>query len=283
MALALHKIWVIAWPYILTAVVVYAGLAAILSIFQAKFIYFPQSSIDATPNYIGLEYEAVQFETSDGIRLCGWFILNEKARAVVLFCHGNAGNISHRLESIQIFHKLGLSIFIFDYRGFGQSQGTPSEQGTYLDAEAAWRFLVEKKQIDPAKILIFGRSLGGVVATYLAQHHIPKVLIIESTFTSARDVAAKIYPFLPVGLLLRFKYNAEEYIRQVNCPILIIHSRDDEIIPFNHGSKLFETANAPKEFLKIRGSHNDGFYVSGKLYEEGLDKFIFQNLTTSLY
>ena len=273
--IALQKIWAVASPYILTAIFVYACLVAILSIFQAKFIYFPQRQLDATPEAIGLVYETVHFETSDGIKLSAWFIPAQNARGVVLFCHGNAGNISHRLDSINIFNRLGLSVFIFDYRGFGQSQGATTEQGTYLDAEAAWDYLIKKKQ---QNIFIFGRSLGGAIATWLAQHNTPTALIIESTFTSTRDVAAKFYPFLPVRLFLRFKYNAKKYIQQVNCPVLIIHSRNDELIPFNHGRQLFETANEPKEFLEIQGSHNDGFYVSGKLYQEGLDRFISQQI-----
>lgn len=198
----------------------------------------------------------------------------EKPRGVVLFCHGNAGNISHRLDSIRIFHHLRLSTFIFDYRGYGTSEGKPSEKGTYLDAEAAWHYLIEKLHVPSTRVILFGRSLGCAIATRLAQDHTPKALIIESTFTSIPDIAADIYPFLPVRLLARFDYNAMEYIKRVNCPVLIIHSRNDDIIPFRHGRQLFEAASKPREFLEITGTHNDGFMASGKSYEEGLDLFL---------
>lgn len=259
-------------------VAAYVGFAVILMVFQSRFIYFPERRIYATPDEVGLSYEPVRFEASDGVGLAGWFIPAEKPRGIVLFCHGNAGNISHRLESIQVLHRLGLDTFIFDYRGYGQSGGRITERGTYRDAEAAWRYLVEDRQIDRTKIVIFGRSLGGTIAAWLAQDHTPKALIIESTFISVRDIAAQLYPYLPVRLMSRFNYNAVDYIRGVNCPVLIVHSRDDEMIPFSHGEKLFEAANEPKEFLEIRGSHNEGFIVSAQRYHDGLDSFISEHL-----
>jgi len=201
-----------------------------LFVFQSRYIYFPERILLANPGSVGLDFENVSFETEDGVRLSGWFILKENARGVVLFCHGNAGNISHRLESIQIFHRLRLSVFIFDYRGYGQSEGRPTEQGTYADAKAAWRYLVEERRINPNEIIVFGRSLGGAVASQLAQSHAPGALIVESAFTSLPDIAATIYPYLPVRLLLRFKYNTVEYITKVGRPVLVVHSRDDEII-----------------------------------------------------
>jgi len=197
---------------------------------------------------------------------------------MVLFCHGNAGNISHRLESIEIFHRLGLNIFIFDYRGYGQSEGKPTEQGTYEDASVAWRYLTQQRQVNPNEIIVFGRSLGGAVASWLAQSHSPGALILESTFTSLADIAASLYPYLPVRLLLRFKYNTAEYLGKVNCPVLIVHSRDDEIMPFSHGCRLFEMASEPKKFLEISGTHNEGFIISGKDYEKGLNAFILEHI-----
>ena len=247
---------------------------ALFYIFQSHYIYYPERDLQADPGTIGLQFDSVCFETANGVNLSGWFIPSDGARGVILFCHGNAGNISHRLESIQIFHRLGLDVFIFDYRGYGQSEGKPTEQGTYEDAKAAWRYLVEERQLAPADIIVFGRSLGGAVASWLAQSHTPGVLILESTFTSLRDVAATLYRYLPVRLLLRFQYNTAEYLDRVNCPVLIVHSRDDEIMPFSHGWQLFEVAREPKEFLEITGTHNEGFMTSGKHYEEGLNAFI---------
>ena len=253
---------------------VYVAFAGLVFIFQSSFVYYPESTFSANPSNIGFSFENVSFETTDGVKLSGWFIPCDGARGVILFCHGNAGNISHRLDSIEIFHQLGLDIFIFDYRGYGQSEGKPSESGTYRDVEAAWQYLIKERQCMRDKIIIFGRSLGGAVAAWQTRNHKPGALIIESTFTSVPDLGAKVYPFLPVKLISRFKYDTEGYLEGVNCPVLIVHSPDDEMMPYKHGQRLFEAANEPKEFLKISGSHNEGFIISGKLYEEGLDAFI---------
>ena len=217
-------IWIII--IIAGAYLIFVGF---LFIFQSQYIYFPERTLSADPSSIGLHFESVSFETVDGVKLSGWFIPSESAKGVILFCHGNAGNISHRLESIQIFNRFGLDIFIFDYRGYGQSQGKPSEQGTYKDAEAAWRYLIEERQVLPNEIIVFGRSLGAAVASWLAQSHTPGALILESTFTSLADIAATLYPYLPVRLLLRFEYNTAEYLGRVDCPVLIVHSHDDEM------------------------------------------------------
>lgn len=253
---------------------VYVIFTGFLFIFQSHYIYYPVRALSTDPSSIGLNFESVSFETADGVKLSGWFIPRKNARGVILFCHGNAGNISHRLESIQIFHQLGLGVFIFDYRGYGESQGKPTEPGTYRDAEAAWRYLTEERQIDPNQVIIFGRSLGGAIGAWLAQHHTPGALILESTFTSLPDIAARVYPYLPVRLLLRFRYNTAEYLGRVNCPVLIVHSRDDEIMPFRHGQRLFGIAKEPKKFLEITGTHNEGFITSGKRYKDGLNAFI---------
>ncbi|MBA7648620.1 hypothetical protein ES703_56408 [subsurface metagenome] len=265
------------WIIIIVASV-YVLFAGFLFIFQSHHVYYPEHIISANPSNIGLEFESVSFETENGVTLSGWYVPRENARGVILFCHGNAGNISHRLESIRIFNQLGLDVFIFDYRGYGQSEGKPSEQGTYEDASAAWRYLTQQRQVNPNEIIVFGRSLGGAVASWLAQSHSPGALILESTFTSLPDIAASLYPYLPVRLLLRFKYNTAEYLGKVNCPVLIVHSRDDEIMPFSHGRRLFEMASEPRKFLEISGTHNEGFITSGKDYEKGLNAFISEHI-----
>ncbi len=266
------------WSVVVILVGSFLCLALILTVFQSRLVYFPERAIAATPDLMGLSYEVVEFDASDGVKLSGWFVPAEDRRGVVLFFHGNAGNISHRLESIDVFHRLRLSVFIFDYRGYGQSEGRVTEKGTYLDAEAAWRYLLDERQVDPGEIYIFGRSLGGAVGSWLAQDHTPRALIVESTFTSIPDIAAQLYPFLPVRRLARFRYSAIDYVQQVSCPVLIVHSRDDEMIRFSHGRKLFEAANEPKQFLEIRGSHNEGFITSAKLYVDGLDSFISKHV-----
>jgi len=253
---------------------VWVLLSLLLYLFQPKFIYFPQSEIDYTPDMAGLPYEDIYFKTEDDVLLNGWFIPVEDAKNTLLFFHGNGGNISHRLESLKIFHEIGLSVFIIDYRGYGQSQGIPSEQGTYRDAEAAWQYLAETRGISDEDIIIFGRSMGGAVATWLASRYTPNLLILESTFTSIADVAKHYYPYLPTHLLTRIKYASVDRIKDIHSPILISHSQTDEIIPYKYGRALFEKAQAPKIFLELKGGHNDGFITTGPSYIQGLENFI---------
>jgi fermentation-respiration switch protein FrsA (DUF1100 family) len=257
-----------------TAALVYGVILVFVFLFQSSLIYFPVSSVNTTPKEIGLSFEEVRLKTEDGVELSGWFIPAEGQRGTVLFCHGNAGNISHRLESIRIFNDLGLSVLIFDYRGFGKSEGSISEEGTYLDAEAAWKYLVDDRHIDASRIILFGRSIGGAVAAHLGTDHHAAALILESTFTSMTDLGVQIYPYLPIRILLRYNYDTSAYLKQIGIPLLIIHSPDDEIIPFSHAKALYETADKPKELLRISGDHNSGFYISGMTYAGGIDRFL---------
>lgn len=237
-------------------------------------LYYPTKQIEQTPAAIGLLFDEVTFKTADGIAISAWYIPAPDARAVLLFCHGNGGNISHRLDSIRIFHDLGLSVLIFDYRGYGKSNGEPTEKGTYLDAEAAWNFLVTGKGVDPTRMVIFGRSLGSAVAAELATKKKAGALIIESGFTSIPDLGRKYYPYLPVSLMTRFHYATIDKVSGLGLPKLFIHSPGDEVIPYDQGQKLFARAAEPKEFLKLRGDNNEGFLQSGELYINGLNQFI---------
>ncbi len=262
---------------ILTAAGVYALIVLLLFLGQARLLYFPNvptRALGPGPDSIGLAYEAVEIITEDGIRLDAWEVPASEPRGVVLFFHGNAGNISHRLDSLKIFHDLNVSTLIFDYRGYGRSGGKVSEQGTYRDAEAAWRYLTKQRRIPSSQIVLFGRSLGAAVAAYLASQQRPAALIIESGFVSVPELAAQIYPWLPVRWMARFKYPIREYLDKVSLPVLIVHSRDDEIIPYAQGTSLFEGAHEPKHFLELRGGHNDGFLVSGRHYFNGLEMFL---------
>jgi pimeloyl-ACP methyl ester carboxylesterase len=254
-------------------IAVYVGLTAYMFVFQARYIYFPWAEIQATPADINLDYEDVWLDTADGGRVHGWFIpaKAEKARGCVLLCHGNGGNISHRLTSIAIFHELGLATFLFDYRGYGQSPGRPSEKHTYADAEAAWNYLVSEHQFAPHEIVLFGRSLGGAIAAHQASKQPPGLLVLDSSFTSIVDMGRELYPYLPVGLLARYRYNTRQYLRQVKCPVLIIHSREDEMINFQHGLALYEAAPEPKRFIEIRGGHNTTLDITGQAYVEMLE------------
>ncbi len=259
---------------LLVCLLCYLALLLFVFLLQKQMVYFPSRGIGSTPSVIGLPYREVAFKTSDNLLLSGWLVGDDKSRDVVLHCHGNAGNISHRLDSFFIFNRLGLNTFIFDYRGFGRSQGSPSEKGTYLDAEAAWQYLTETGHIPPGRIILFGRSLGGAVAARLATKVKAKALILESTYTSVPDLGADLYPFLPVRLLSRFQYNTRAILHKIDVPVLIIHSPQDEIIPFSHGEALFEAAKEPKQFLKISGSHNEGFINSIEIYMDGLKEFL---------
>jgi hypothetical protein len=244
----------------------------------SQAVYHPSKEIRGTPADLGLFYEWVALETADGARLSAWWVPAGSPRGVLLFCHGNAGNISDRLDSIRIFNRLGLSVFIFDYRGYGKSSGHPSEQGTYRDAEAAWNYLIQVRQKDPREIVVFGRSLGGSIAAWVSQVYKPQALILESTFASLREAARDRMPGIFVRLLVPDQYRTLLYLTSVHCPLLILHSRGDEVIPFRHGEALYAAANEPKELVEIHGSHNQGFLESQPYYEAALDSFLSKYL-----
>lgn len=253
---------------------IYVSLGGLLYLFQSRLVYLPWRDLEATPVEVGLSYQEVDFATADGVLLQGWLVPAELPRATVLFCHGNAGNISHFLAPIQVFHSLGLSTLVFDYRGYGKSQGRPTEQGTYLDAEAAWTFLVEKQQLKPEEIVVCGRSLGGPIAAWLAWQHLPRALILEATFTSIPDLARHLYPIFPARLLTRYEYCTLAWVSQVTCPVLVVHSRQDRLIPFSHGLQLYQAVRGPRAFLEISGGHSEGFELSAEQYREGLEAFL---------
>ena len=270
------------WSILLLAGGLYSALCLYLFLAQTSLIFFPNTpsrELTASPADIDLEFESVSIKTGDQVTLHGWFIPASEEKGTLLFFHGNAGNISHRLDSLKIFHDLGLSVLIIDYRGYGRSQGTITENGTYLDAEAAWNYLVETRKIPSKKIIFFGRSLGAAIAAYCAEKHTPGALILESAFTSVPDIAARLYPIFPVRILSRFQYNTKKSLLSVNCPVLIIHGPDDEIIPFENGLQLYQSAREPKTILEIQGGHNEGFLVSGKTYIEGIGKFLTASLS----
>lgn len=244
---------------------------------QPRLLFMPNfqgRELTATPAQVGLPYNDVKLSTDDGETLHGWWLPHDRPRATLLFFHGNAGNISHRLDSLKIFHELGLQVFIIEYRGYGQSSGKPTEAGMYSDARAAWQWLTQTQGVRPENIILFGRSLGGAVASWLAGRVDAAGLIVESAFTSVPDVAADLYWWLPVRLLSRLEFDTAEYIRSTELPVLVVHSRDDEIIPFAHGRRLHEIAGERGALLEIRGGHNTGFIESRARYRDGLDRFI---------
>lgn len=251
----------------------YSAIVGVIFFKQGSMVYFPEKEIVHTPKNINLDYREVAFQTKDRINISGWYIPVDEEKGVLIFCHGNGGNISYNLEYIRILHSLSLSVFMFDYRGYGKSEGKPSEEGTYLDAAAAWDYLIQQGK-SPEKIIVYGQSLGGAVAAEIALRKNPAALIIESSFTSIPDLGAKLYPWLPVKLISKFRYSTKDKVGMVKCPKLVIHSPDDEIIPFEHGRAIYEKATQPKEFLETRGGHNDGLLVSEKAYKNGLKMFL---------
>ncbi|WP_103669607.1 alpha/beta hydrolase [Pseudanabaena sp. BC1403] len=266
-------------------VLAYIGLAIALYLGQSNLVYMPSQELIDTPATIGLKFDDVQLTTKDNVNLDSWFVPakdnDQIGKGVILFCHGNGGNIGNRVSYLPIFKDLGLATFLFDYRGYGKSEGKPSEEGTYNDVEAAWQYLTQEKQIPPQKIIIYGESLGGAIASYLAQKisqqdgkNSAGGLILASTFTSISDRAAELYPFLPIRFLSRFSYNSIDRLPSIKTPVLIIHSTDDEIIPFHHGDRNFQAANQPKKLVKLRGDHNGGFLDSLETYRKGLKEFV---------
>jgi len=244
-----------------------------LRYFEHKALYFPTSEIEYLPTVIGLSYEDVYIDTDDGIKLHTWFIPATDSKYTLLFCHGNGGNISHRIEKLDILNKLGLDIFIFDYRGYGKSSGRPSEKGFYKDVEAMYNYLVSKRRIEPKDIILYGESLGGAVAIELATKRKPKALITEASFSSTKDVAKELYPLFPTFIIWS-KFDSLSKIKNITIPKLIIHSQNDDIIPFSHSLKLLEASPEPKRHLVLTGSHNDFFIDSRDLYASGIRDFL---------
>jgi fermentation-respiration switch protein FrsA (DUF1100 family) len=253
-------------------------IAIIFSLFYPKieyfFVYFPDPVIEAVPKDLSLCYEEIWFDTEDNVTLHGWFFSFEKDAPVLLFCHGNAGNMSHRLENIRLLLNHELNVFIFDYRGYGKSEGVPSETGLYLDAQAAYDFLVNTGNVPIEKVVLFGRSLGAAVAIELSLRREAASLIIESGFTSTKEMAKTMLLFNLFSFMLPANFNNLEKIVQVTIPKLIIHGEKDEIVPFAMAHKLFQATPEPKYFFTIKNAgHNDTWLIGGKTYFETLAGF----------
>lgn len=281
------------WRVARIVLLVSAGFAGYLMLFEDSFIYFPakypagaweRREPRAREGQIVARVEDVQLTASDGVRLHGWYCTPHMGRggalepvptdATLLFLHGNAGNISHRYEIIEDFVKLPVNVLIIDYRGYGKSEGHPSEQGLYDDARAAWDYLTSARGIPASRIVIFGESLGGAVAIDLASKTNACGLVVQSSFTSVADMAAELMPFIP-RFMLRTKMDSLSKVASVSCPKLFIHSQADEIVPYKLGRRLFDAAHAPKQFYEVKGaSHNLTFDVGGAAYYEALRSFI---------
>jgi fermentation-respiration switch protein FrsA (DUF1100 family) len=210
---------------------------------------------------------------SDGVRLHGWYVPTADGAPVLLFLHGNAGNISHRLEKLAVLNELGAGALLLDYRGYGHSEGAPDEPGTYRDADAAYEWLLGRG-IAPQRIVAYGESLGGPIATDLASRRPLGGLILESAPSSILGVAQHHYAWLPVSMFLSVRYDAAARIGRVRAPVLILHSPGDEIVPFAMAETLYAAAPEPKQLIRLRGGHNDNFLVAADRYRAALDAFL---------
>lgn len=252
----------------------YVTVCLVAYLVQSRFVYFPDREEAGTPADAGLEFEDVTFESAGGTRLHGWYVPAPGARYTLLYCHGNAGNISHRVESIRAFVDRGLSVFIFDYAGYGRSAGRPSERATYADALGAWDWLTRTAGVERDTVVLYGRSLGTAVAIELATEVDTRGLILVSPFTSAVELGARTFWWLPVRFLSRFRYNSMGKIAAVKEPKLFVHSLDDEVVPYGMGKRLYNRATRPKMWVKARGGHNDVYLTAGSTYEEALERFL---------
>lgn len=265
--------------------VAYAAVLGLVYLFQSRLVYFPtKGNYSVTPQALGLAFEPVQIGTADGEQLSAWWIpapMRAPARGTVLLLHGNAGDISHRIDYARMFFGLGYHTLLLDYRGYGTSTGTPAEEGTYRDAEAGWQWLTGKRGIKASDIVIFGESLGGGVASWLAAQHTPGALVLASTFTSIPDLGAEVYAWLPVRWLARIHYNNLANLERLRAPLLIAHSRGDDIIPFAHGERLYAAAREPKAFLALSGGHNEGFVFTRAEWVNALAAFLETHLRST--
>ncbi len=253
----------------------YLLAAVLLRAFQQRLLYYPRRELASTPAQLGLDYRDLWLRDHDGQRLHAWYVPARHPRFAVLFLHGNSGNMSAQMDAVSAYHDLGCDVLYMDYRGYGQSDGMPEEQGLYEDADIAWHYLVQELGADPQQIIIVGRSLGGGVATWLAVQHPPRALILEATFVSLPAVVAERFLFPPAYLVMNHTYPSRERLQQIHAPVLVVHSRTDQLIPYRHGQRLFAAAHHPKQMVTLpQGGHRTAFLVCNTEYRAGLQAFL---------
>jgi fermentation-respiration switch protein FrsA (DUF1100 family) len=262
--------------FLLTLLLLATWAPPTYAMLEHRFIFFPDTSLHSTPTDVKLPFEDVTFLAEDGTPLHGWFIPGDAGRPVVLYCHGNAGNISDRLFTVRFLHQHGLSVLIFDYRGYGQSLGEASEAGTYSDARGARKWLINKGWSD-ARMIYLGRSLGAAVALQLAIEEPPAGLVLETPFTSIAEMGRHHYPLLfpLIGWLLEVDYDNRSKITRLKAPLLLIHGTMDEIVPVSMGEQLHAAAQGKKKLLLLNGAyHNSPFYETHPEYTDAWRDFI---------
>lgn len=266
------------WPLRLfrLAAVVYLGLVLFAMFFEEKLIFFPARYPEGEWRPRSLLIEDIHFVAVDGVKLHGWYCPVESPRAVVLMSHGNAGNITHRAETIGLWQRyLNVSFCIYDYRGYGRSEGSPNELGVYADERAAYQWLTDEKRVAPSDIVLYGESIGAAVALELAMNVPIGALILESPFTSAVEMGERTMPWIPVRRLMRNRFESIDKIANYHGPLLVTHGTRDSIVPFEMGERLFKVANEPKRFYAVRGAdHNDVPFVGGSRYFQAIDDFL---------
>jgi fermentation-respiration switch protein FrsA (DUF1100 family) len=256
-------------PLLATGAGAYALLCLAAWLFQDRLVFFPGGPPGRDPRDVGMEFEERRPRAADGVELHAWWIPAPQQRGAVIVSHGNAGSIGQRLHLAQAFHAMGLGVLLYDYRGYGRSAGRPSEDGLYLDAEAAWDLVVNRIGVPPEALVLYGESLGGAVTVELAARRPAAALIVESTFRSLPDIGAEAYPFLPVRLLSRHRFDSVSKVGALEPPLLVVHSPEDEIVPFAHAQALVAAAGEGARMLRTSGRHNDGgFALSGELVHE---------------
>lgn len=221
-----------------------------------------------------VDHEHLFIDTRDGERLHGWLVTRAGNRGLILLCHGNRGSIAGRENTVLFYLELGMDVCVFDYRGYGQSTGTPSEQGTYNDVDAVWHFLTTQRAYAPGMIVLLGRSLGAAIAAHLATHARPRAVILESTFSTLHDLATELYPLLKAVFNVHIRYNTLEKISQIDSPLLLVHSTSDELIGIHHGKTLLKAARKGTRLIEISGRHRDGFVTSKATYLPAIRQFI---------
>ena len=253
------------------------GATLFLVFSEKRLIYYPAAEVEVTPKALGLPFEEVAIDVEPGVRIHGWFIkaAKEPSVATVLFSHGNAGNIADRLDRVLRWREVGADFLLYDYRGYGRSTGSPDEEGTYRDGRAAYDYLVNARQVDPARLILMGESLGCAISIQLAIERKAAGLAIEAPFASIARMANAIYPFLPLGSFIRTRYENLKKIPQLKMPLLVVQGTRDEVIPVAQGKMVFEAAPQPKEYLAIEGAgHNDVYVIGGARYRSTLADFI---------